>query len=134
MTERSERFLPFILISVIYVAITYLFFWKSRIGLNDNFLRIMMIIDMLVIMATLITFFYKISVHSLAAWGVIGILIPLNKITELNALFFVAVAFVLLTGFIMSSRLLLQVHSLKEVMWGAIIGLATSVAGMMLLF
>jgi cation transport ATPase len=134
MTTRQERVFPFILIAVIYVAITWLFYWKSRIGLNDNFMRIMIIMDLLVILATLITFFYKISIHSMAVWGVVGILIPLNKMTEVNALFFPALAVVVLAGFVMSSRLVLQVHSLKEVMWGAIAGLAGSVAGMMLLF
>jgi hypothetical protein len=134
MTTRRERIFPFILISAIYVAITALFYFKSRIGLNDNFLKIMIIVDMLVILTTIVTFFYKISVHSVAVWGVIGILIPLNKMTEINALFFPALAVVILAGFIMSARLVLQVHSLKEVMWGAVAGLAGSVAGMLLLF
>jgi hypothetical protein len=134
MVERRERLLPFILISVIYMAITYLFYWKSRIGVSDNFMKMMLIIDLLVIVATVTTFFYKISVHSLGVWGLIGILIPLNKITEINALFFPALGVVILAGFIMSCRLALQVHSLKEVLWGAIAGLATSIVGMMLFF
>jgi hypothetical protein len=134
MFERRQRFLPFILTSLIYLAITFLFYWKSRIGLNDNFMKILLIIDLLVVLGTVITFFYKISIHSLAVWGVIGILIPLNKITEVNTLFYPALGAVIIAGFVMSSRLVLQSHTLKEVMWGAIAGLATSAAGMMIFF
>lgn len=134
MVDRRERYLPFILISFVYALITYLFYWKTRIGLNDNFLKLMIVIDLLVIVATLATFFYKISVHSLAAWGIVGVLIPLNKITEVNSLFYPALVVLILTGLIMSARLVLQVHTLKEVMWGGIIGLATSVTGMLILF
>src|SRR5687767_7061635 len=36
MPTRTERVIPFMLVSIIYVAITYLFYWKSRIGMNDN--------------------------------------------------------------------------------------------------
>jgi hypothetical protein len=86
------------------------------------------------VLGTVITFFYKISIHTLAVWGIVGILIPLNKITEVNTLFYPALGAVITAGFVMSSRLVLQSHTLKEVMWGAIAGLATSAAGMMIFF
>lgn len=134
MPSRSERVIPFLLVTIIYLAITYLFYWKSRISFNDQFMKFMLIIDLLVIMATVITFFFKVSIHSLTIWGVIGIIIPLNKITGFETLFYAALVTIILAGIIMSSRLFLQVHSLKEVMWGAITGLATSVVGMMIFF
>jgi membrane-associated phospholipid phosphatase len=134
MPDRKERLIPFVLISAIYVVITYFFYWRTRIGFNDNFLKLMIIIDLLVIVATALTFFTKISVHSLTAWGVIGILIPLNKITEVPTLFYPTLVVIVLAGFIMASRLYLQVHSLKEVLWGGIVGLATSIAGMLIFF
>lgn len=134
MPGRSERVIPFLLVTIIYLAITYLFYWKSRISFNDQFMKFMLIIDLLVIMATVITFFFKVSIHSLTIWGVIGIIIPLNKITGVETLFYAALVTIILAGIIMSSRLMLQVHSLKEVLWGAITGLATSVVGMMIFF
>jgi hypothetical protein len=134
MEERGERIFPFILICMIYIGITYMFYWKSRIDLSDNFMKMMIVIDALVIAATIATFFFKVSVHSLAIWGNIGILIPLNKITGMGALFFPVLAVIVLAGLIMSSRMMTGVHSLKEVLWGSIIGLATSVAGMLILY
>lgn len=132
--DRRQRVFPFILITVIYISVTYMFYYKSRIDLHDNFMKLMIIIDGLVLMATLVTVFYKLSVHSLAIWGTIGILIPLNKITAVNLLFYPIIVVVLLAGLIMSARLMSGVHSLKEVMWGSIVGLATSIIGMSVLY
>jgi membrane-associated phospholipid phosphatase len=134
MIERRERILPFILISFIYVFVTYLFYNKTKLSINDNFLRLMIVIDLLVVVSTIATLFFKISIHSVAAWGVIGILIPLNKMTEINSLFYPSIAAIFVAGLIMSSRVQLGVHTLKEVLWGSVIGLATSVAGMSILF
>lgn len=134
MPGRKERLMPFFFISVIYVAVTYLFHLHGRMNLNDNFLKFMVIIDMLVVVSTLATFFFKISVHSVTAWGLIGILVPLNKITDVNAIFYPTLGVIVLAGFIMAARLHLGTHTPREVMWGAALGLATSVTGMLLLF
>ncbi len=134
MPERRERILPFIFISVIYVAVTYLFHVQARMNLNDNFLKFMVIIDMLVIVATIATFFFKVSVHAVTIWGLIGILVPLNKITEVNSIFYPTVGIVLLAGFIMAARLRIDAHNLREVMWGSVFGLATGLGGMLLFF
>lgn len=134
MPVRKERLMPFVFISAIYVAVTYLFHLHGRMNLNDNFLKFMVIIDMLVVFATIATFFFKVSVHSVTAWGLIGILVPLNKNTDVNTIFYPTLIVIVLAGFIMAARLYLGTHTPREVMWGAILGLATSVTGMLLLF
>ncbi|MGC1244348.1 MAG: hypothetical protein WA874_22345 [Chryseosolibacter sp.] len=134
MLDRRERLLPFVFISAIYVAVTYLFHSHARMNLNDNFLKFMVIIDLLVIISTIATFFFKVSVHSVAAWGLIGILVPLNKITEVNSIFYPTLAVIVLAGVIMSARLKTGAHTSREVMWGSVLGLATGVTGMILLF
>jgi hypothetical protein len=134
MVDRRERLVPFIFISAIYVAVTYLFYVQTRMNLNDNFLKFMVIIDMLVIVATVATFFFKVSVHCISAWGLIGIIVPLNKISEIETLFYPTLFIIVLAGIIMSARLQVGAHTSREVMWGAVLGLATSVSGMLLLF
>ncbi len=134
MPDRRERILPFVFISVIYVAVTYLFYVQARMNLNDNFLKFMVIIDMLVVVATIATLFFKVSVHAVTVWGLIGILVPLNKITEVNSIFYPTVGVILLAGFIMAARLRMDAHSPREVMWGAVLGLATGLTGMLLFF
>ena len=134
MPERRERLMPFIFISAIYVAVTYLFHLHGRMNLNDNFLKFMIIIDMLVVVATIATFFFKVSVHSVTAWGLIGILVALNKISDVSAIFYPTLGVIVLAGFIMAARLSLDSHTPREVMWGAVLALATSITGMLLLF
>ncbi len=134
LENRKERLLPFLFITIIYCVITFLFYSKVRIGLNDNFLRLMIVIDLLVIVSTIATLFFKVSVHSIGVWGMVGIVTLLAKLTSLSSLFYAAIAVIALAGIVMSSRLQLGAHSSREVMWGSVLGLVTSVGGMILLF
>jgi membrane-associated phospholipid phosphatase len=134
LEERRERIVPFLFVSVLYVLITWLLYARTRIGFNDNLLKFLMLIDLLVVVATIITIFYKVSVHSMAAWAFIGILLPLNKISEEGKLFGPTVIAILLAGVIMAARLQLNAHTPREVMIGGVAGLVISVGGMLVLF
>ena len=134
LESRAERVVPFSFITILYVAVTYLFYSRTQINIDDNLLKFLIIIDLLVVLATVITFFYKISVHSMAIWGLIGILIPLNRISEQGMLFYPTVAAIALAGFIMTARLHLNAHTPREVMTGAIVGLIASFGSMMIIF
>lgn len=134
MQDRRERVLPFIFIAILYVLITYLFYSRTGVSINDNLFKFLLLGDALVVMAALATLFYKISIHSLAAWGFLGIVVPLNKLSEDGSLFYPSLIAIVVTGFIMSSRLQLHVHTAREVMIGSILGLATSLIGMSVLF
>ena len=134
MRDRQERILPFSFIAILYVVVTYLFYTRTRIDLNDNLLKFLVIIDALVVVAAVVTFFYKISVHSLGICGLVGILLPLNKISEDGALFYPTIAVIILSGIVMSSRLQLNVHTPREVMMGGVLGFATSFVMMLILF
>src|SRR5688572_23719328 len=57
MKDRKERILPFIFITAIYIAITYLLYSRTRISLDDSFLKLMIIIDLLVVVSLIATFF-----------------------------------------------------------------------------
>jgi hypothetical protein len=131
MASRRERLVPFVFISCIYMATAYLFYYKAVLGMS--FIKLMVIIAVLVVVATVITFFYKISVHSLAMAGFIGILLPMNRSVG-GALLLPTVVVIVVAGVVMSSRLLLNAHTLREVLSGACIGLAVGLAGMVLLF
>jgi hypothetical protein len=134
MQDRQERIIPFSFITILYIVITYLFYTKTRIGLNDNLLKFLIVIDALVLVATVTTYFYKVSVHSVGICGLIGILLPLNKISEDGALFYPTIGTIILAGIIMSARLQLNAHTPREVMVGAMLGFTTSFVLMFFLF
>ena len=132
MTTRRERLLPFTLITIIYAVVTLMFFYK--VSANVNFNKVMLIILVLTFTATLVTFFQKISVHSIAMCGAIGIMVPLNKVAENSALLFPTIGVLTLAGMVMSARLYLNAHTPREVMFGAILGFSIGFFGMIFLF
>jgi hypothetical protein len=132
LDERKERTMPFFFISLIYIVVTALFYYKWPI--SASFIKLMIIITVLVISASLITVFYKISVHSIGMWGGIGILFPLNKAAEDGALLWPTAVMVLVAGLVMSSRLSLNVHAPREVLFGSLVGFLLGFGGMIFLF
>lgn len=134
MHNRRERILPFVFISIVYCGVTYMIQVKTGIDWSDNFLKFLVIIDALVIIGTIITFFYKISIHSLAIAGIVGILLPLNRVSEEIPIFYATLVIIVVAGVVMSARLQLRAHSLREVVSGGLLGLAIGLGGMAILF
>jgi membrane-associated phospholipid phosphatase len=132
LTDRTERIVPFVFISILYILVTFLFYYK--LPFSSNFNRLMLIITCMVIVSLLITFFYKISIHSLAICGAIGILLPLNKVVEQADLLWPTVVTILVAGVVMSARLLIGAHSPREVMYGSLVGFIIGFCGMIILF
>jgi len=130
MVERKDRLLPFAFITILYCTVTYMFYWKFPV---PNMLKVMLIITFMVIVSTILTLFYKVSVHAVAVWGVLGILVPLNKAVD-GALLYPLAAGIVIAGFVMSSRLFLDVHRPREVLVGCLVGFIIGFAGMLLLF
>jgi hypothetical protein len=132
LQSRRERILPFVFISLLYLLVTFLFYFKLPFSANFN--KLMMIISALVVVSLMITLFYKISIHSIAMGGGIGILLPLNQVTEQMSLLWPTAFTILVTGLVMSSRLVLDAHSPREVMYGSVVGFVVGFFGMIILF
>jgi membrane-associated phospholipid phosphatase len=132
LQSRKERILPFVFISLLYVLVTFLFYFKLPFSANFN--KLMMIISALVVVSLLVTFYYKISIHSIAMGGGIGILLPLNQVTEQLNLLWPTAFTILATGLVMSSRLVLDAHTPREVMYGGVVGFVVGFFGMIILF
>ncbi len=130
--ERKERVAPFIFITILYILVTLLFYYK--LSFNQNFNKLMMIVTAMIVISMIVTLFYKISIHSLAITGLIGILLPLNKITEDNRLLLPTVLTICAAGLVMAARLKLGAHTPREVMHGSLIGFMVGFCGMILLF
>lgn len=131
---REERVIPFSLITVFYSIVIYIFYAKFRIGLHDHVLRLMIVLNLLVLATTVVTYFYKVSVHSLSMWGLIGIILFLNKISDNNLLLVPTAILLALTGLVMWSRLQLRAHNSNELWLGAALGFGVSFFSMSVLF
>lgn len=131
MKDRRDRVLPFIMIAVFYSVVCAMFYYK--VSVNINFNKIMLIATALTLVAAVVTFFFKISVHALAMGGALGIMFPLNKAAD-GELLIPAAALMVLAGVVLSARLFLQAHTLREVGYGAAAGFLVGFFGMILLF
>jgi membrane-associated phospholipid phosphatase len=132
MLDRRERLLPFILITVVYAVVAAMFFYK--VSVNVNFNKVMLIQVALGLTATLATFYDKVSIHSMAIWGAVGIFVPLNKAVADGSLFVPTAVMLVVAGTIMSSRLYLNAHTPRQIMYGAFLGFSVAFTGMLLLF
>ncbi|HEX7015142.1 MAG TPA: hypothetical protein VF191_06480 [Cyclobacteriaceae bacterium] len=134
MPERRDRYVPFVFISLFYLIMTYLFYWKFGIDYDDNIFRFLLIMDFLVLGATVLTFFYRISVHSLAICGLLGIFVPLNKASDGSSLLYVTSACLVVAGAVMSARLQLNAHTPREILIGGVSGFAIGFISMIVMF
>ncbi|MBX2915877.1 MAG: phosphatase PAP2 family protein [Cyclobacteriaceae bacterium] len=132
LVNRTERIIPFIAIALIYMVTALLFFIKLRFSVYFNYL--LLIVAMLVMAAVVLNFFLKVSVHALAAWGGIGILLPLNKAVEQSDLLWPTAGAILAAGFVMAARLYLNAHTPREILVGSISGFSIGFFGVLYFF
>jgi len=132
MVSRSERIIPFIAISLIYSVTSILFY--TRLSFSQNFNHLILIVTLLVVASAILTFFQKVSIHSLAIWGGIGILLPLNKAIEQSNLLWPTALAIVAAGAVMSSRLYLNAHTPRQILIGSLAGFAIGFFGIIILF
>ncbi len=124
MRERGERIIPFSFISAFYVLLSYLFI--TKVQMNALVLVSITVITVQVLLLTIITLFWKISVHSIGISGVLGVLVAVAmKFPEANLLYPI-ICIILLTGLTMSARLQLNAHTPAEVLAGGLMGFLLS--------
>ena len=131
LPERQDRILPFIFISIVYAGITAMIFWKMNFPMVFN---LMLIITCLSLLATVATFFFKISVHAIAGGGIAGMLLAMVIFATVGELIVPALIMLVLSGAVMSARLFLNAHDAREVGWGGVIGFMIGFAGVEILF
>jgi len=120
MKDRKERILPFAFISLFYVFTSYMFVSKS--DLNPIFGVIFSSLAATILIATVVTLFWKISVHSIGISGGVGFLLAFLHRYPDSQLLVPLLITIFLAGLVMSSRLYLDSHNQEEVWWGSFMG------------
>ncbi|GAB4132738.1 MAG: hypothetical protein OHK0045_14760 [Raineya sp.] len=123
LPDRKQRRLPFVVISIIYSMTAYLYAYPAiRIHFDEKFLHTFFGICASLVVLTIITFFYKISAHTLAISGVFGGMLAMAiRYHEVVLAIPLAVTAVCV-GIVMAARLSLKAHSLQEVLWACAVG------------
>lgn len=120
VTKLEERSLPFLSIAAFYGVTTYLFYSKMKVP--QSLLIMMIAVTILIFLIYLISFRFKISVHSTAIWGVAGLFSALS-IKYLSTDFILPLGLVFLAaGTTTMARLSLGRHTPVESWSGVCLG------------
>ncbi|MDY0098529.1 MAG: hypothetical protein RBR81_04960 [Bacteroidales bacterium] len=120
--DRNERIIPLVMLSVLYIITSFVIF---RIHVPLIIKSFMFAVTLLTVIVTLITFWWKISIHSMATGSIIAMIIMLS-IKMYTPLTWYLVTAILIGGCILSARLLLGSHNPAQV-WA---GFATGFLGL----
>jgi membrane-associated phospholipid phosphatase len=121
METTRERLMPFFLTSAVYFIA---FYFLRKIGIPAFILNYIFASAIAVLLTTIVTNFWKISIHLVGIGGITGLLFFMAIHFNYDVFLFSTLSF-LLAGFIGSSRLTLNVHSLSQVFAGYALGVFT---------
>ena len=126
MVDRKERIMPFFFIAFYYALSTYLFTTKELTVVADVLIACLATITALIMLLSFITIFWKISAHGIGMGGSIGVLFAIQINNPINDLYWPIVVLSVISGFVLSARLYLNVHKPAEVWVGFGLGLIFS--------
>jgi membrane-associated phospholipid phosphatase len=67
-------------------------------------------------------------------WGAVGMMLPMNKVSEIGSLLIPTAIVIVIAGMVMSARLALNAHTPREILIGSTSGFAIGFFGMIILF
>ncbi|MDJ1481265.1 phosphatase PAP2 family protein [Cytophagaceae bacterium YF14B1] len=122
MEDRQDRVFPFVSTTLFYMLTTYLFVKQ----LSALYLITLILggTTFCLLVMTVISFFWKISVHSTSIAGIVGFLIGLYYHYAAVEYFYPLLLVIILAGVLMSARLYLNAHTPAQVLAGAAVGLS----------
>lgn len=131
LPEQTERPKVYLITSGFYIALTYFLYSKGGMLRPTSFLIGIMSVS--IIGLGVFTLKEKISAHATAMGGFVGILLMvLLKYGEAH-IEYPLFGVIIISGIVLSSRLALQVHSLKQVSLGFIWGMCVGLLGIFFL-
>jgi hypothetical protein len=128
ITERKERNIPLIITTILYCITSFIIF---RLPIPLFLKSFIFATAGLSLMITLINLWWKISLHSVGAGALIGLVLMLS-LKMLTPLDWYLISVIIAGGLILSSRLKLNLHSPQQVWVGLFAGFFGLTASMML--
>jgi len=121
MKDRKDRFIPFIFITIFYLAVALLI--MDQEWMNPLMQLTFKSITAVVVMTNLITFRWKISAHAAGVAGWLGFAVACaSKFPGTSELFVPILAAITLNGLVYWSRLYLNAHKPLEIWAAALLG------------
>ncbi len=124
LADKNERITPMIYTGVMYGVTAYMF--ANKLELGDMISVYLGISTLLILLAGIITLFWKISLHGIGVGGFIGFLLGLGKQSSLAHFELILPLLFLVAAFVLSARLKLNAHTPQQVYGGFVLGICIS--------
>jgi hypothetical protein len=118
MNERSDRIIPLIISTILYFVTTYIIF---RFQVPHMLKYFFLAIACLSLIATLINFWWKVSLYSIGAGAILALVLVLS-FKMYTPLLWYLIPSILVAGLILSTRLQLDLHNPGQVWAGFLTG------------
>ncbi len=128
ISEKKERNILLIITTVLYCATSFIIFRFPIPGFLKSFIFASAFLSLMV---TVINFWWKISIHSVGAGSLIGLVLILS-LKMLTPLEWYLILTIIAGGLILSSRLKLNLHNPQQVWVGLLAGFFGLTISMML--
>lgn len=122
LTERKKRYVPFILTITSYV---FCLLMMHRLNIPWYMTGIILSALVMMIICVVVNLKWKLSEHMAGAGAVIGGLVAFSALFGYNPVWWLCL-FILVAGVLGTARIILQHHTLGEVMGGFAVGLVCS--------
>jgi len=123
MPDRAERKWPFIFTIFIYIIDSF-FFYKT-FQQDSFFVLIIALVTFNMIVLAIISLWWKISIHGAGVGGLLIFYLVCSFLSHSPLNLFLLIAIIMISGAVMSARLLLNSHTLSQVVVGFCVGLST---------
>ncbi len=131
IVNRKERIIPYVLTAFFYGVMMWVMFVK---GVHLTFIISTGAMLLAILIAFVITFFWKISAHLVAFGGLVGLGFRLSLNFYNSQLIAWLLVSLVITGLLMISRIHLKAHSLAQVYLGFLLGFGVCYVSTYLLF
>ncbi len=117
---RNERFFPYLFVIGFYIFSYTLFQYRS-LPISSLLYAYFFGIIITLLLALVINFWWKISIHLLALGGVLGMWFALAQLHHLNLDLYLLIG-ILMAGLVGFARLLLKAHTPAQIYTGFVLG------------
>ena len=123
LTKRHERFYPYLITLLSYTAMMMFYY---RMNMPKWFMLMIAASIAIMIIAIIITVWWKISAHMFGVGGLMGGAMSVSYFVERSNPYYLFMGLFILAGLIGTSRLILKRHTLAQVIAGFLLGFLVS--------
>jgi len=121
LADKKQRVTPFLFVTCFYGITAYMFY--AKLNINNLIFIVFATTTCLLFTLSLVTYFWKISVHGAGIGGVVGFIIALSIFYPIPHFIIILAILIIISGLVAYSRLSLNAHTPGQVYAGVLLGI-----------